>query len=495
MAAARPRSCIVAAAAAVVAVAACGGGGHSEAAASADKLTIKTTPGLRPAYRAAMPDYAVRCKAGTPVSFDAAIPDGQTVAVDGGPPAQGSLKQDVSLKPGQAFTFTVTSGDASTTHTVRCVPGDLPVWRVQRTGTPVSEWIAFAPTEREKPPLGAPYNVIVDSWGVPVWWKLETEAIPTDTTVLADGTVIWGRLGGPFSAAGWDHVKLDGTPLAMLDTVGIHADHHDIQLLPNGNHLMIAYRPRRHVDLRRFGGPRDTTVFDGEAQEVTPDGQLVWSWSTRGHVRLTETDHWRLRRASDLKFEGRPAVDLIHLNSVQYVGPNLLWSGKDVNGVYLVRRSDGKILWKLGGTHRRESLRVKGDRYGAWPVDGQHDARMHADGTVSVHDNGTFGHKRLPRIVRYRINRGTKTARLVQQIRDRKVGHSYCCGNGQRLSGGRWLIDWGSRSLIAEVTGRGKRVLAITLPRKLFSYRAQSVPRGYLTREALHAGMNAQFPR
>jgi hypothetical protein len=80
-------------------------------------------------------------------------------------------------------------------------------------------------------------------------------------------------------------------------------------------------------------------------------------------------------------------------------------------------------------------------------------------------------------------------------IRERKIGRSYCCGNAQRLSGSRWLIDWGSRPLIEEVTGRGKRVLGITLRDRLFSYRAQSVPPGLLTREALQAGMNAMFPR
>ena len=122
-------------------------------------------------------------------------------------------------------------------------------------------------------------------------------------------------------------------------------------------------------------------------------------------------------------------------------------------------------------------------------------SRLQPDGTVSVHDNGTFGHKRLPRIVRYRINARKKTATLIQVIRDRRARHSYCCGDGQRLAGGRWLVDWGANSVIEELTGRGRRILTITLPNKLFSYRAQSVPPGVLTREALRAGMNAQFPR
>jgi hypothetical protein len=338
--------------------------------------------------------------------------------------------------------------------------------------------------------------VIADNHGVPVWW-LRADDLPVATTVLPDATVIWGRLGGAFSQTGWDRVKLDGTVLPQLNTVGINADHHDLQVLPNGHHLMIAYRPRRHVDLRRFGGPRDTTVFDGVVQELTPRGRLVWSWSTRRHVKLSETEQWRLKsRAIKTRYRGRPSVDLIHMNSVQFVGPNLLFSGKNLDAVYLVRRKDGRILWKLGGARRAESLTVKGDtrRRRRFPLDGQHDARMYRDGTLSVHDNGQFRVKR-PRVARYRINRRARTAKLVQRISDKRVGHSYCCGNAQRLAKGRWLVDWGANSLIEEVTGSGKRVLALTLPRQLFSYRAQSVPRGVLTRRALHAAMDKMFPR
>jgi hypothetical protein len=38
-------------------------------------------------------------------------------------------------------------------------------------------------------------------------------------------------------------------------------------------------------------------------------------------------------------------------------------------------------------------------------------------------------------------------------------------------------------------------VLTLTMPRQLFSYRAQAVPPGVLTRDALRAGMDAQYPR
>jgi hypothetical protein len=469
-----------------VALAACSSTPAATSAGGA-KLRFTTSPPLSPRFAQSVPDYTVRCASGS-VKVSAEVPPGHAVSIDGGERASGTVERDVPLRAGQAFPIVVDSA----THYVRCAPSDLPKWRVERHGKPVSQWIAFSPTEREKPPRGAPYSVIADSHGVPVWWAKAAGATPLDATVLPDGSVAWARLGGPFSQTWWDHVALDGSELPRLNTVGEGADHHDLQVLPNGNRLMIAYRRRDHVDLRRLGGPRDATVYDGEVQELTPAGELVWSWSTEGHVKLSETASWRFRK-TDLEVDGKPAFDLIHMNSVQYVGGDLVFSGKNVNAVYRVRRSDGRILWKLGGTERPESLKVRRDPHADAPLDAQHDARMHPDGTLSVHDNGTFGHDRLPRVVRYRI-RG-RTATLVQTIKDRRVGHSYCCGGAQRLRDGRWLIAWGASSIIEEVRRNGKPVLALTLPGKLFSYKAQSVAPGVLTRDALREGMDQQYPR
>src|SRR4051794_22283109 len=156
--------------------------------AGAAKLVIATTPALTPQYSAGVPDYTVRCKAGDPVTVKASIPRGQTVAVDGQPPATGSLEQGVSLEPGQAFTFTV---NGSATHNVRCLPSDMPRWRVQRRGRPVAQWFVFAPTLKQFGPLGAPYSVIADRHGVPVWWMRAEGATPVDARFLPDGTFTW----------------------------------------------------------------------------------------------------------------------------------------------------------------------------------------------------------------------------------------------------------------------------------------------------------------
>jgi hypothetical protein len=460
--------------------------------AAAAKLAIATTPVLTPSYSPGVPDYTVRCKPDAPVTFKASVPRGHSVAVDGGPPATGKVAQDVGLEPGQAFTFTVDGA----LHNVRCVPPDLTTWRVKRRAKPVAQWLVFSPTLTQYKATIGPYSVIADRHGVPVWWKRSEGAVPLDARLLPDGTFTWARLGGPFAQTWWDHVALDGTELRPFTTVGVGADHHDMQVLPDGNVLMLAYTSREDVDLHRYGGPPDATVIDVTVQELTPDGQLVWSWSTKDHISLRETTAWGIEHAKS-KYQGKPAYDLTHLNSVDLRGNVLLISCKHLRALYGIRRSDGKVLWKLGGTHRPESLAFKRDPYAPKLklFGGQHAARWSADGTVYLHDNGSLLARRRPRVARYRLNLRRRTATLVESFEDKRTFYSYCCGNAQRLPRGHWLVSWGSNPIITELDRRHRPVLTLSFPRKIYSYWVQGVLPGALTREQLRAGMNAQFPR
>jgi hypothetical protein len=288
-------------------------------------------------------------------------------------------------------------------------------------------------------------------------------------------------------------VGLDGTPLGELTTVGVGADEHDLQQMPNGDFLMIAYVRRAHVDLTSIGGPADATVLDGDVQEIAPDGRLVWSWSTKDHIGVEETAAVGVSAASVPNTDGN-TFDLAHVNSIEPDGNSVLISARHLDAVYRVRRSDGAIMWKLGGTHRPESLTIKGDPYGVHGLDGQHDARRWPDGTVSVHDNGTF-RVRPPRIARYRIDPRRRTATLVEQVRDRMIQSSPCCGSARRLPHGRWFVSWGGRPVIEELTPAGRPVIRLTIAGGFFSYRAQPVAPGAFSRAQLRAGMDAMHPR
>jgi hypothetical protein len=119
------------------------------------------------------------------------------------------------------------------------------------------------------------------------------------------------------------------------------------------------------------------------------------------------------------------------------------------------------------------------------------------DGTVTVHDNGFQPDSiRPPRAVRYSIDTNARTARLVEQKNDPgAVAQPVCCGSARRLPGGDWVMSWGSGALITELGPSGSRVASLTFSDNVFSYRANPVLPGTLSRSALRDGMDAQHPR
>ncbi len=56
-------------------------------------------------------------------------------------------------------------------------------------------------------------------------------------------------------------------------------------------------------------------------------------------------------------------------------------------------------------------------------------------------------------------------------------------------------MAWGSTGVISEVSPSGSKVFKLTFDDGLFSYRVHPVPYGTVSRTALRAGMDAQFPR
>jgi hypothetical protein len=475
---------------------------------------ITTTPGLDPAFNPALLDYTIACGSSSHIVIQAAVPPGQTLSVNGGPAGSGAVNQSVPLQVDQAFTFTLTTASGGSTYDVRCTPADFPTWTAQRTGTPQTQWITLTP------PLspyvgGGLYAVIANSWGVPVWWMRAPAGSSLDNaSVLPNGEVAWWIPNGATNGqtgdgqVGYYNVStLAGastTVTAAVDGLGeTGANLHDFELLSNGNYLLIATVPRTGVNLTSCGvNNTNATVIDAIIQEVTPGGSLVWSWNTANHIGLCETDYaagGNLTGALATTWNGSPAYDIIHMNSIQLVDDgsclatqscSIVFSGRYLDAVYSLNMATGAINWKLGGTPVAKSLRFVGDPYADFS--GQHFARILPDGTLTIFDNGTFV-GRPPRAANYQISTATMTATLLSEVTDPSVSSSGCCGSASLLPGGDWLISWGANSRVAELTPSGNPVLTITFPSGS-TYRAYPVADSNLiNRGTLIAGMNAQF--
>jgi hypothetical protein len=458
-------------------------------------LSVSLSSGLKPAFSPAVSDYTTDCTPSPAVTFSATAPSTTTVRFDGTSQSAGT----VNLTAGQAVTWTVQTSDGLTTYSARCAPADFPGYVATVNGTPQAAFYIVAPS------IGAgaaPYVIIFNAQGVPVWWKRIDNFIgaPLDAKLLAPGELSWAYATGGYAyGANHEIAGLNGAVIRNVTAPAPGDDHHDLIRTAAGNDLVIGYVPRAAAqDLSAWGGPVSATVLDARVDEIAPDGTVAWTWNSADHINLAESADWL-----GLIGPGPPGnlpdgsvggYDIVHANSVEEDGDGILLSARHLNAVYRIDKASGNIDWKLGGSTTPASLAVSGDTY-ASPLDGQHDARRLADGSVTVHDNGTLA-GRPPRATRWQIDPTARTARLVEQVTDARAPTSICCGSARKLAGGNWVASWGANGLVTELAPDGTPQFTLEfLPATVFSYRADPVDAGELSASALRDGMNVQFPR
>jgi hypothetical protein len=443
---------------------------------------VSANPALTPSFDPEVADYTTRCT-GDPLEVSGRAAEGTEVAVDGGAPTDGKFEATVPLEENQAFSFTVTTGLESKDYFVRCLPSDFGAWEYEPLRRPSHELYFVAPNLAVAGPP-AQYVVMFDRDGVPVWWDTEPGGTLQDAKVLPDGNLAWWNAGN-----GYVIRELDGAQVQHVTAVGF-TDGHELQQTPNGNFLLISNAIREGVDLTEYGGTVDEDVEDMVVQEVSPSGDLVWSWSTKGHIGLAETGRWWPTALS------RPAPrDIIHMNAIEPVGDDaILISARHLDAVYKIDKATGNIIWKLGGTWTPKSLQVLNDPEGPYPFGGQHDIRLLPDGTITVHDNNT-GLGARPRAVRYSIDEAKRTATLVEEVTDPVAPSSFCCGSSRRSADGSWLMSWGGNSLVAEYDSAGQPNFRLRFGGAIFSYRAVPADEEGLSVSSLRAGMDAMHPR
>jgi hypothetical protein len=289
----------------------------------------------------------------------------------------------------------------------------------------------------------------------------------------------------------FENRELSGELIRNLKTRGTITDGHEYLELPNGNILVVSYRPGPHLDLSAQDGSADAWAVFGEIQEIDPEGEVVWRWNSRPHVTRGETGRWWRNVLANPHPGpgGADTYDVFHINSVEPRGEGeLVVSSRHTDAVYGISRSDGAVLWKLGGVPTEKSLRVIGD-----PTEhtfgGQHDARIDEDGVLSVYDNAK-DRPRPPRVVRFRLDIEEGTATYVDELTDPEAKKSHCCGSARLLPGGGWLVSWGDNPLITQFDAEGR--IAFRLHTASSAFRAVPVPEGAVTPAELDRGLEAQ---
>ena len=480
-----------------------------EAAARVPVVTASQP--LQPAFDPGIRDYSVTCESG-PVTFTAVSPFGVAVQFGSGRSKGGTLKQQLTLSPGQRVVMTVRQVYAGRTlsfrtYSVRCRPADLPMPVITRTPGAKLSGVRYLTVPRLKTvtPQSRMYLVMYDSNGTPVWWRSTGNSDSVFATMVGPRTMAHfeSTLGQPFQGSGrgrWVFRTLGGRVTNILEPAGITFDHHEILGTPDGTWLTMSYEPRAGVDLTSVSGPASALAVDAVVREVSNAGQVLWTWNSKDHIALAEGGTVRVSTIFDgagglFGPGGGNAYDLAHINSIEPDGDGYLISLRRPSAVYRILKSTGEVDWKLGGTTTAKSLAVIGDPNGSLPLVGQHDARRLPDGSISVYDNGVKGGQpqvRPPRVVRYRVDPAARTATFISEITDPAAATSPCCGSATRLKGGNWLISWGGIPRLTEVDSRGRLMLAIDFPADAIqrSYRVAAVDPRVVPRDEILLGMD-----
>jgi hypothetical protein len=467
------------------------------ACALAAEPVIGTAPTLQPSFSSSVPDYVTRCEPLGRVEVSVRA-EGNPVSVDGAPAQTGNFVADVTLASGQAFAIQVGTGGSARTYTVRCLPSAFPQYTVQIDGARQAAYYLMTPCE-DIPLAANPahcYVAIFDSNGVPVWWYHPPQGIAVDADLDPNGDLSWALDTGGYYAFGLpgrvrvEQRGLDGNLANILGTSGTPTDFHEAWPLANGNFLITSYVLQTEAPVLLSGKYVDTV--DASFQEIEPDGSVAYSWSSAGRIgEAASIDYpYTLFYYPGLT---EHVWDWQHIDAVMPYKNGYLISLRQNNAVYYIEAATGDVVWKLGGTQIPQSLKIIGDPHASQDLGSQHDVRAWPDGTVSVMDDGSR-FVRPPRVVRFRINEGERTATLIETIADPSIRSSICCGSARLLPGGDWVVAWGETRYVEELTPASEVVFRLAFAPGDSTYRAVPILSEQLSLSSLIDAMNQMHP-
>jgi hypothetical protein len=268
---------------------------------------------------------------------------------------------------------------------------------------------------------------------------------------------------------------------------GAARQNHDWARLPNGNTIVVATVDRVIHSLSQ------QPVGDQALYEVTPKGEIVWTWLVGDHVAEFGFSAEGLKQLRASLKDGDKSHGFLTINDMQPIGPNKWFDGGDkrfdpdnivvdsrqASFIAIIDKKTGKIVWRLGPDHATDHTAVlrpvlKSDV--PRPFDqtsGQHDAHiiekgLPGAGDLLVFDNegasgfpptrlGTFWGSRVLEI-------NPVTNQIVWQYSgvdsDRafwSFGSSFI-SSARRLPNGNTLIDEGMNGRLFQVTPKGEIV-------------------------------------
>jgi Arylsulfotransferase (ASST) len=438
-------------------------------------------------------DYYVRCAEGAnamTVSMTASLNSSSFLREPTTSVLASEQTLQMSVVENQAIVAVATNGLVQTEYWIRCLPHDMPAMRMighPGVGTPSPGYYlvgTFLQGEWQEAGI-AGYAMVLNGNGVPVWYTRQIDgATVYDVDDVVFGAIsFFGYRNGP--PGQFEFHYLEPASTSYVGPAATWISPHDLQAVPGG-FLTLTITSKQGVDLSGLSvtlpnGKTEamgssSTIWDCGIAEFDGYGVVQWTWDAFEHIdpRLESVAPEYAGQESS----GATIVDPFHCNSID-IDPtgNILLSGRDMNALFYIQRSSGKILWKMGGTSysKDEAVYVSV----ADPFDKQHDARFQpgwsatcsgGHGQISLFDDESD--TAMPaRGILYDVNvaasdcaatdAGASRAMVVRQYPG--SSSSIALGSFRISSDGSQVICWGATStpglVFTEVDRKGDDLL------------------------------------
>lgn len=330
---------------------------------------------------------------------------------------------------------------------------------------------------------------LVDTEGTTRWYVGEDNGVTAISDIWSglalrpDGSISYVRRDAAFimDELGERHMEVSAASIGQ--PTGFH---HDLTELPNGNFLVLGYA-FREVD---YGDEGTLYVAGDMIYEITPGGDLVWSWDCFDHLDPQRRRPVFFAEALIIPdpVTGKGGYDWTHGNGLIHSAADdmILLSLRHQDWILAIDHRTGELLWRLGD---EGDFTLIDDQY--WFFH-QHSPQWQADGSLLLYDNAVGNPERPDeqahsRAVRYELDYAAMTATMVWADDDEPFV-SAVAGDADRTSGGHVLrldsawIDADNPVFASRLheldPGRSPNLIwSLKIPPLRFSYRALPVSR------------------
>lgn len=302
------------------------------------------------------------------------------------------------------------------------------------------------------------YMMILRNDGTPVFLRETPGQLVLDFKVQPDGRLSY------FVNNGSKYYFMDNT-YTVVDSIsaqgeGIYTNIHDVQVLPNGNYLLIAWENvPTDMSVIVEGGDPNAVLEATVIQEIQPDHTVVFEWHSIDHFDVLDATHTDLTAAR---------IDYVHPNSIELDHDgNYIMSCRSMDEVTKIDSQTGEIIWRLGGKNNDFTLAGTDEWFSA-----QHSARRQANGNLTIFDNGSYRPSGYSRAMEFDLDEVNMTATVVWEYGEEDV-LSFSMGNAQRLPNGNTIVGNGStKPNLWEIRPDGSKAYEMSFGGPMFTYRA-----------------------